>query len=79
MSWHSYFEKHAEFDRNRPVLPVRSRQCATCPINCMYREIADELRKESTDFRKMISEKWFCHTNPNKACRGNWEFQELEI
>lgn len=75
MSWRSYFEKTLERDKDLPVLKPRSAKCSDCPSKCMYGEIVVALRQEPFEFRKRISEKWFCHTSPNRACRGNWDYQ----
>lgn len=78
MNWVAYFENHIRHRLADPVLEPRPHKCGTCPIDCMYAEIAEPLRKQPEPFRRRVSEKWFCHTNPDLACRGNWDFQGLD-
>jgi hypothetical protein len=74
----SYFKKMVKLHAAKPALPVRARPCNECPvINGMYEEISEDLTHEPYDVRLHVSERWFCHTNPDRCCRGNWEIQKL--
>jgi hypothetical protein len=68
-----FFEASRERDQDLPALPVRPARCHDCAVTCgLYTELSDELAKLD-DIKDEVSQKWFCHTNPNMACRGNAE------
>lgn len=75
--WSGFFRNRIEFDRQRPVLEPRDKPCGDCAVICgFYEEIVVALEQEPTDIRRTIAEKWFCHSSPNKACRGSWDRQQ---
>lgn len=74
--WDESFFRTRLLDKSR-VLKPRKTQCDSCPVNDMYQEIAAGLKRCPDELRIAYSKTWFCHTSPRKACRGNWDFQNL--
>lgn len=59
-----------------PDLPLMPVPCSDCAVTCgFYGEYAQTLKEEPDDVREAVTRKWFCHSNPGKACRGNADFQ----
>lgn len=70
-----YFKHRIEMDKDRPYLPFRRKPCADCAVmEGFYSEFSEALKLEQKAVQKEISSKWFCHTNPDEACRGNSNF-----
>ena len=68
----TYFRDMIVRDRLRPQLLPRSEPCSDCAVVCgLYTEFSDALKLEPPDIQKAISDKWFCHNNSTRACRGN--------
>jgi len=68
-----YWADRMELDKNREPLEVRETPCEDCAVVLgMYAEFSEDLAKRDAPTRKFCSERWFCHNNVNKACRGNW-------
>lgn len=56
----------------RPHFPYAHKPCEECPvISGMYRPYTEALRSLPEDEQRAVSETWFCHCQPGKACRGN--------
>lgn len=67
-----YFLDRIKGDANMAVLPYRSKPCHDCAVTCgFYTEISHALKQEPIEVQRAMSEKWFCHNETNKACRGN--------
>lgn len=61
------------------ALPQRKGRCHDCAITYdFYTPIADELKKEEHDVQVKVCNGWFCHTTPNKMCKGVVEYLGLE-
>lgn len=75
--WAEYYSKHKEIKKSLPELPMRPCKCADCPVGDMYRPFSEGLKTLPVDSQLEASKKWFCHTNPNMACRGNADYLGL--
>lgn len=74
----TYFKDRIEGDKDRPVLPYNEKPCHDCAvIDGFYAEISDALKKEPIEIQKQMAEKWFCHNDSSKACRGNSNYLGL--
>jgi hypothetical protein len=64
-----YFARMAvRGDALRPL----GKPCHDCAVVCgLYSEISDSLAEQPEAIRAAVSERWFCHNHPNRACRGN--------
>lgn len=68
-----FFKSVIKRDEDRPVLPRQKAPCHDCAVICnLYTEISEDLRRMPPDVKQAVSEKWFCHNHPGKACEGNW-------
>jgi len=53
--------------------------CSDCPVVFgMYQPFSEKLALLPKPDQLKASEKWFCHTDHRRACRGNWNFLELD-
>lgn len=74
-----YWLRHMELDNGRPVLEPMPKPCHDCAVlGGLYYDLAVSLQKQSDDIKKRCSETWFCHSDPRRACRGNWDMQYPE-
>lgn len=73
-NWSDYFKKSIEYDNKLGIKPLKplGKPCKDCAVLCgLYHEISDALKNESEEIQKLVSERWFCHNNPNRSCQGN--------
>jgi hypothetical protein len=63
-----YFVAH--FDGS-PPLPMRARKCHDCAVESLYRGISNDLARCPLEVIDVAVPRWFCHTTPRFACRGN--------
>jgi len=74
-----YFQSIIKRDKGMSAMPVLKKPCGDCAVtHGLYTEIAMALKCESSETRKAISEKWWCHNHPERACRGNWDIAMAE-
>ena len=67
-----YWDTHAKISKKN--LYDRLEPCSNCPvIEGMYREFSDKLKKQEPNLRYEAARKWFCHSDPNTICKGNWD------
>jgi len=70
-----YFENMINRDKDFPVLQPLEKPCHDCAVTCgFYLPLSEELKTKSKLIQKKVSEKWYCHNNSKKACRGNWNY-----
>lgn len=63
-----FLEHHA----GEPTLPVRAHPCADCAVvEGMYLGISNDLARCSHEVIAFAVPRWFCHSTPSYACRGN--------
>ena len=56
-----------------PKFKPLGRPCHECPVvDGMYRGLSNDLAKCAPPVVLAVSQRWLCHNNMNRACRGNW-------
>ncbi len=64
--------------RGRIVEPLK-RPCGDCAITTgYYVEHAESLSKQPQQIQDAVLDRWFCHNNCNRACKGVREFLETK-
>lgn len=67
----SYFENLHGNDPP-PPLPLMPAACHDCAVECgFYRPYTESLAACDADLQLRAAQRWFCHSNPRRACRGN--------
>lgn len=67
---------HLHHHSGRSALKPMGKPCHDCAVTCgFYAPISASLSLLPADEIKAISERWYCHNNPGRACAGNIEFQ----
>lgn len=65
-----------------PIKPL-AKPCGDCAVECgFYSPVTDALALEPRKVQVEVSLRWYCHNNPRRACRGNWnrlKIQEAEV
>lgn len=60
-----------------PELPVLARPCSDCAVTCgFYLPYSERLALEDAQTQDAVKRRWFCHNQPDRACRGNWNYLE---
>ena len=78
LSWSDFFQMKIKTDLNRPKLLYKRKPCHDCAVTCgFYTEISHALKREPLEVQIAVSEKWFCHNDSSRACRGNSNYLGL--
>jgi hypothetical protein len=74
LSEDAYWQSMARLGGPLPFMP---KPCHDCAVVCQfYEELSASLAKQPSDIQREVSERWFCHNNPRRACRGNLDYLE---
>lgn len=71
-----YWKQH--IDIGVVVKPLK-KPCGDCAItNGFYLEYAKLLEKKPNEIQIAVSDRWFCHNNCNRACKGLKDYLETK-
>lgn len=78
-----YWQWKLEQNKDCPALPLQDMPCkrtgkTDCAVTCgFYTEYSESLSKEPVLTQLAISQRWFCHNDSRKACKGNADYLKI--